>query len=618
MAKKRHLYNGGEPDDDELYASSSVYKPLPDINIIADKPAWQQGLTNYDWARARQYYSNPDGTINSRGLMFLKDVASKRRTGTSDFMRDVNKLAAIPNAAMLAAGSFSGAFSNPYLWSVAGLASAAQNVEDKNYKAAARDAALTLLPVPVINGTTKVAKRIIPKLAKSYRRLTSPLPSRTDLINEHGLASKIAGEHYTPTTQTHKDNETIKLGIDRYKYAAQDSYTTYKGRILTSDEIKQLKEIENLSPEYIQFVNERPDLHPLSQEALDAFIDRQSLSVRGIYAENKPDSQSSLTLARKYLTTPSRNPSDRLENRGLYTSNGRYIADKFMRPEHIGFTPQDSYQGVVRYDFNIDRTKPIKDQLRQYRAKVNNYDWDLESPTMEMIESKYVRGNGLKSEDIYERSINPKYENIYEEIPVVDIADVQMKGTNLENLHGRWGFNTSDAHSDNDLFIPKQASRDRREFINFAKRLINSNTVNTITWPKEYHDYMQQLEEVFIRQNSKRRVLINELERKQRHLYDGLDRFYSNAPGLMVLAGLGLGFGGLAVAGEKAKPKRHNRNISTTKNDKERTGHSSTWFEENGTPAQQILLLPSMLKGGNIKNGGSVRRRLESNGNLSY
>lgn len=52
---------------------------------------------------------------------------------------------------------------------------------------------------------------------------------------------------------------------------------------------------------------------------------------------------------------------------------------------------------------------------------------------------------------------------------------------------------------------------------------------------------------------------------------------------------------------------------------KERTGHSSTWFKENGTPAQKKMATFALnAKRWKHQNGGSVRRRLESNGNLSY
>ena len=101
-----HLYQDGGPDDDKTFVSSQASETgwMPEVQITADRPEWQKGLTNYDWDRARQYYSNPDGTINSRGMMFLKDVASKNRTGTSNYMRDVNKLSYIPNAAVGAMG----------------------------------------------------------------------------------------------------------------------------------------------------------------------------------------------------------------------------------------------------------------------------------------------------------------------------------------------------------------------------------------------------------------------------------------------------------------------------------------------------------------------------------
>ena len=119
-------------------------QPLQEVNITTDRPTWQRGLTDYDWSRARQYYSDENGYITPQGFAFLKNVASKRRTGKSDFMRDVNKLSYIPNAAMLGAGALSGAAFNPYLWTAVGLASGAQNIEDKNYKEAALDLGLTL------------------------------------------------------------------------------------------------------------------------------------------------------------------------------------------------------------------------------------------------------------------------------------------------------------------------------------------------------------------------------------------------------------------------------------------------------------------------------------------
>ena len=126
MKKKRHLDTGGRYDDytfspyvagigvpvylpskgnhswstyttkdgTKVYPVNNAglpYANLNEVNITADRPGWQQGLTEYDWARARLYYGNPDGTVNSRGIMFLKDIARHRRTCLSDFMRNTNR-----------------------------------------------------------------------------------------------------------------------------------------------------------------------------------------------------------------------------------------------------------------------------------------------------------------------------------------------------------------------------------------------------------------------------------------------------------------------------------------------------------------------------------------------
>ena len=95
-----HLYVDGGQEDDETFVASQASETgwMPEIKIEAERPSWQQGLTDYDWARARQYYSNPDGTLTPRGFEFLKNTASKNRTGTSNYMRDVNKLSYISNA----------------------------------------------------------------------------------------------------------------------------------------------------------------------------------------------------------------------------------------------------------------------------------------------------------------------------------------------------------------------------------------------------------------------------------------------------------------------------------------------------------------------------------------
>lgn len=124
-----------EETDNRLY-QSSFGTMLPEVKVNAERPSWQRNLTNYDLARLRS------GQISSETA---KSIAEKRATGTSGFMKDVNKLSWIPNGAMILAGGLSGALANPYLWGAIGLGSAAQNIEDKNYGEAALDVGLTFL-----------------------------------------------------------------------------------------------------------------------------------------------------------------------------------------------------------------------------------------------------------------------------------------------------------------------------------------------------------------------------------------------------------------------------------------------------------------------------------------
>ena len=148
---KKH-YNsfaeGGSPDDPpESFLSvplgydNTVYRPtygtmLPEVRVTAERPSWQRNLTDYDLVRLRS------GQINTEAA---KSIAQYRATGTSGYMKDVNKLSWIPNGAMAIAGGLSGALANPYLWGALGLSSAAQNIDDKNYGEAALDIGLTFL-----------------------------------------------------------------------------------------------------------------------------------------------------------------------------------------------------------------------------------------------------------------------------------------------------------------------------------------------------------------------------------------------------------------------------------------------------------------------------------------
>ena len=65
-SKGGHLYQDGGPDEPNFVGGATSVNPNYQVwedlanryTIEANKPSWPQGLTDYDWARARQYYSD--------------------------------------------------------------------------------------------------------------------------------------------------------------------------------------------------------------------------------------------------------------------------------------------------------------------------------------------------------------------------------------------------------------------------------------------------------------------------------------------------------------------------------------------------------------------------------
>ena len=101
-AERNKKRKGGSTDEPpQVYVSSLANENgwMPEVTISAGT-----GLTDYDLARAERY-RQADGMLNAQGREFLKNVSSKRTTGQSNFMRDVNKLSYIPNAAVGAIGA---------------------------------------------------------------------------------------------------------------------------------------------------------------------------------------------------------------------------------------------------------------------------------------------------------------------------------------------------------------------------------------------------------------------------------------------------------------------------------------------------------------------------------
>lgn len=407
----------------------------------------------------------------------------------------------------------------PVIGDALDAANVINDAANRNYLAAGIGAGMFLLP--------NIIKKPLKRGIKGVKRFFSDTPKRNYRYghNAKSYAESLATKLYPPITITDINEEAIEKGYNKYKKAVEeteletsnkllDFWSPKSKRQLNDEDYNKLENLSTLSPEYIDFVYSRPDLNPLSQEAVDAFLERQSRSIRGIYVEpyKLPENMNAEDMATQALTIPPKNGSDRLNTHGLYTSNGRYIADKFMRGEgNAGNTGVKSYMGIVKYPFNIDKTKPIKNQLREYRNQINNYDYDIENPIAKMTEAMYVRSTGDKTRRIYERSIHPNNND-----PVVNLLELKDMGTDLPNFHGRWGLGDVSANADIDLFIPKKASTDFREFIDFYRRLKNANTFTYKKKNPEYDKAHFAAEELWSSQERKRNRLIDKLEDRKR------------------------------------------------------------------------------------------------------
>ena len=174
--------------------------------------------------------------------------------------------------------------------------------------------------------------------------------------------------------------------------------------------------------------------------------------------------------AKDYLTTilAVRKGGDRLNTHGgLYTSNSTGIADAFKNPDD-GIS--NGYIGKLLYDFDIDKTKPIVDQLRQARMKIvrggrNNvfnrlyadnklYDESINNARRKgavAVEDNYGRSNGDVL-NVTERAYLPGSAR-QNKLTLQNLEEYLAQ----ENQRGRWNTNGVDKmKGDEELFIPRQ------------------------------------------------------------------------------------------------------------------------------------------------------------------
>ena len=228
-----------------------------------------------------------------------------------------------------------------------------------------------------------------------------------------------------------------------------------------SNDVKTYHDLMNHNPEYYEFLKETR-LPWDEQSTVDEFLKRQQTSLRGVYADNKDD-------AVRYLTQilARRKGGDRLNTHGgLYTSNSTGIADAFKNPDD-GIS--NGYIGKLLYDFDIDKTKPIADQLRQARMKIvrgghNNvfagskyYDESINDARRKgavAVEDNYGRSNGDVL-NVTERAYFPGSAK-QNKLTLQNLEEYLAQ----ENQRGRWNTNGVDKmKGDEELFIPRQYNR---------------------------------------------------------------------------------------------------------------------------------------------------------------
>lgn len=352
------------------------------------------------------------------------------------------------------------------------LISLAEDINNKDYMTAGLGLGMLALP------------NFIEKPIKNYKKLKRHRNNYYAAIKDpnryiefkywNNLADKIALKKYP-----------VLNGLDRQK--AEQLSEQYKNRVynlnkdiqyktlslyknLSKDDYTRLANIINLSPEYGIFLQQNPNLNPLSQETLDKFLERQSLSIRGVSAQTDNDAQ-------VYLSIPPLNATggDRLNTKGLYTSNSYDIADAFSRPLDNNQT-FNSYIGELQFPFIIDKNQTFEQQLKQYRSYIDHY-WDLgltrsSIPGTIAREATYVRGNGDNYKNVIERSYYPKEQGEN----VVDLVNIHNRGYQ-PNLRGRWGNENMQANDK--YFIPKYPNNSLSEYITFMKAAKKEGIINT-------------------------------------------------------------------------------------------------------------------------------------------
>lgn len=163
---------------------------------------------------------------------------------------------------------------------------------------------------------------------------------------------------------------------------------------LSASQLEEFKRLQSLEdndmfrnhPAYTYFAVSN-GLNPYSQQTADAFIKLQSTSKRGVFTKSADEPYLEYLTHADSKHNPKRRGADQFDSKGLYTSNSDKIMGKFDKAVHDAQTT--GYRATLYHDYNIDKSKPIKEQLQQLQDR--NFEYEVLSELER--EKKYTLAN---------------------------------------------------------------------------------------------------------------------------------------------------------------------------------------------------------------------------------
>ena len=409
------------------------------------------------------------------------------------------------------ASSFDGSYSNfydtldamtggtigmmPVLGDILDIGKVGSDLYNKQYASAALGASLLALP----NFIEKPLKQVKPFKKKLNRLFTK---YGRMYFSPDQLAYKMSFEEI-PISRTAKDKF-----LQTYRENTMPSINRPDmENIITSRYGKDGYRLMKDNPQYADFVLHNK-LDPRLQSTVDQFLDQQRTSLRGVYAKNDQIANEALTLHGNEVP---RSGGDMLHTHGgLYSSNSPSIADKFKNPPSGS---SNGYVGVIKSKINIDRNKPIAEQLNDYRNQILNLDASglshvlstdgyqqlLKDKGYKFVEQTYGGGDVIQRASIPDKNV-----------PVSQIADISgiKRYDNQVNAGGRWGYGQQSVDPDN-LFTRHKLNT-TSDFIKYARQFLEYGKEI-----KYNHNKYNQLYSLFSSQDDKYNKLVKRLEKAQ-------------------------------------------------------------------------------------------------------